>query len=161
MVYRSMNTWSCLIHLSDHELLAEVKTLAAREREATARKVRRIRACLRNGAVVTRPGLWKLIGALDAQSCATAPWKPQSASSTATRPEPDIHCHIHPAGLSPGVPRASASASQPRRSASPGTARRTVALSHCRTVARSHVSLSPPPAAARPPERLCHLLAPA
>jgi 5-methylcytosine-specific restriction endonuclease McrA len=31
-----MNTWSCLVHLSDHELLAEVKTLAARERKATA-----------------------------------------------------------------------------------------------------------------------------
>jgi hypothetical protein len=36
MVYRSMNTWSCLIHLSDEQLLSEVRTLAAREREATA-----------------------------------------------------------------------------------------------------------------------------
>lgn len=36
MVYRSMNTWSCLNDLSDQQLLAEVRTLAWRERETTA-----------------------------------------------------------------------------------------------------------------------------
>jgi hypothetical protein len=33
------NEWSCLIHLSDRELLDEVQTLATREREATARLI--------------------------------------------------------------------------------------------------------------------------
>lgn len=40
MVYRSMTyEWSCLTHLSDRELLEEVKTLAIRERDATARLI--------------------------------------------------------------------------------------------------------------------------
>jgi hypothetical protein len=33
------NEWSCLAHLSDRELLEEVQTLAARERDATARLI--------------------------------------------------------------------------------------------------------------------------